>query len=99
MVHRLKGRQAVYLVDVPADWKPQRLWDVPPSFSRGELYAKNLKPKEALGFARTHNKNEVQAIQAGRGTGKWAIVSKHLRPRWRNHPLQAAVQAVKGGAQ
>ncbi|MFH1923802.1 MAG: hypothetical protein ABIP48_28420 [Planctomycetota bacterium] len=56
MGHILRGRQRVYVVTVPDDWRPQRLWDAPPTFAAGQLVAKNLRPTEAAGFCRTHNK-------------------------------------------
>ena len=89
MVHKYRGREAVFLVYPPTDWKPQRFWSIPPSFTGGELHAKNLVMREALGFARIHNKQAVQSQQQGNALGKWAIVSRCLRPRYR---------PAKGGA-
>lgn len=63
MTRRLKGKQAVYLVSVPTDWKPQRLWDRPPAFSQGVLHARNLTPRDAIGFARSFNKGAVDRLQ------------------------------------
>ena len=91
-MNRLRGKQAVYLVCVPPNWKPQRLWDCPPSFSEGVLHARNLTPRDALGFARSFNKGAVDCLQRGEPS-QWAIVSKYIRPKYRQR-----VATVKGGA-
>lgn len=84
---RLRGRQAVYLVTVPPDWKPQRLWDWPPTFTDGQLVAKNLPPASALGYCRTYNKNRVEAQQqGGEPIGTWALYVRHLKPNWQGQP-------------
>jgi len=93
MAPRYRGRQAVYLVTVPGDWKPSSPWSVPPSFASGELYAGNLPMYQAQGFARTFNKRQIQARMPD---GKWAIVSRHLKARRHGlHPL--AVAEIGGG--
>ncbi|MFH1266677.1 MAG: hypothetical protein ABIK89_13185 [Planctomycetota bacterium] len=96
MGHILRGRQRVYLVTVPDDWRPQRLWDAPPTFAAGQLVAKNLRPTEAAGFCRTHNKQRLEASQRGEPVGTWALYCRHLRPRWHNRPGQSP--KAKGGA-
>ncbi len=91
-----KGRQAVYLGIVPADWKPCSFWSVPPSFTGVELYEKNLPMWQALGYARTFNKSQIQNRLPGR---KWAIVSRHLRARrYGEHPDAVAKRMGKGVA-
>lgn len=95
MGQTLKGRQAVYLVDVPPGWKPQNLWHVLPGFTSGELHAKNLSMQSALGFARIHNKAAVERLQAGQ-PATWAIVCRHLRPSWRDRSQRSA--DARGGA-
>jgi len=89
-----RGRQATYVVNVPADWKPQRPWTFPPTFSSGELIAKNLSASEARGFASAHNAAELKRIQSGRPTGRWAIVVRHLKPNYHGDRHLAG----KGGA-
>jgi len=92
MAQRYRGRQAVYLVTVPADWKPSSPWSVPPSFENGEVYAKNLPMYQAQGFARTFNKRQIEDRMPGR---KWAVVSKHLQAR--RHGLHPLAVAETGG--
>lgn len=83
MASRSKGRQAVYLVSPPPDWKPQRPWDFPPSFSTGQLVAKNLTPQTAAGYARTANKATLERFQRDKTPiDKWAIVGRHLKANW-----------------
>ena len=91
MVNRLKGKEAVYLVTPAPGWKPQRLWDWPPSFSQGVLHARNLAHRDAIGYARSHNKGAVERLQSGQPS-QWAVVSHYLRPKYR--PAVA-----KGGTQ
>ncbi|MGI6417269.1 MAG: hypothetical protein ACOX1P_16530 [Thermoguttaceae bacterium] len=94
MAPRSKGRQAVYLVVPPPDWKPQRLWDFPPSFSDGEIVARNLTPQTAAGYARTHNKAALERQQRQKlPIDKWAIVGRHLKANW-----HGSRQPEKGGS-
>ncbi len=95
MSPRHKGRQAVYLGVVPIDWKPCSLWSVPPSLSDVELYEKNLSMRDALGYARAHNKRE---LQNNRGNRRWAVVSRHLRARCAcEHPDAIDKRRAGGG--
>ncbi|MCX7429021.1 MAG: hypothetical protein NTW96_25765 [Planctomycetia bacterium] len=88
------GRQAVYIGTLPETFKPQRVWDVPPSLTSVELYAKNLSMEQAAGFARTFNKAQMELPPPGR---RWALVVKHLKTRGHGeHP--DAIRARKGGA-
>jgi len=83
MTHRLRGRQAVYLCRVPDDFRPQRLWHYPDRILGATLHAKNLRPADAAGFCRLHNKQQLEAFQRGEPIATWAIYSRHLRPSWR----------------
>ncbi len=97
MSHR-KGKQSVYLVTPPPGWKPQNVWDCIPSFTEGSLHAKNLTPRDAIGFARSFNKGAVARLQQGESS-QWAIVGKYIRPSWRGKPadpLAAALDACDG---
>lgn len=96
MVNRLKGKQAVYLILPTPDWKPQRLWDFPPSFTAGVLHARNLTPRDAVGFARGYNKGAVECLQRGE-PHQWAIVVRYTRPSWRG-ATPAILPDLKGGA-
>ena len=88
-----RAKQAVYIVTAPPDYKPQRPWDVLPSFLSGELYAKNLTMNAAHGIARTFNALALRDHCHGKWDRRWAIVSKHLKSRRHGrHPL-----AAKGG--
>jgi len=89
------SRAAVYLVDVPHDWRPQRPWTFPPEFTGGRLASKNLALSDAMGYATAHNKAELAAIEhGGRRTNQWAIVARHLRRR----PSTRTATRVAGGA-
>ena len=83
MTRRLRGHQAVYLVTPPPGWKPQRLWDFPPEFTTGQLVARNLRPADAAGYARSHNKAAIEQSQRGEPIATWAIYARQLRPNWR----------------
>jgi len=93
MVNRLKGKTAVYLVSPAPDWKPQRLWDFPPSFTEGVLHARNLRPRDAIGFARSFNKGATEALQRGEPS-QWAIVVRYVRPRYRPRPVDPLAEAL-----
>jgi hypothetical protein len=89
MASRGKGRQAVFLVKVPADWKPQNYWHYPPVILCGELIAKNLTPMDAAGHARTHNRAQIQRLQQHKlPIETWAIVGRQLKPNWHDRSGQ-----------
>jgi len=93
-----KGGAAVYICAVQPTFRPQRLWDTPDEILTGKLYAKNLTISVALDFARVHNAPQVQAlIHDRRPIESWAIVARHLKPEYRDHPLRAVGQT--GGAE
>ncbi len=96
MSPRYRGRQAVFIGTPPDDWSPTSFWSVPPSLVDLVCYERNVSMLSALGFARTHNKRELQIDKAHR---KWAIVSRHLRARRPGeHPDSVAKRrAAKGG--
>jgi hypothetical protein len=91
MVRRLKGKQAVFTVRPAPDWRPQRLWDWPPTFTSGRLVTKNLHPRDAAGAARTINKVAMEQAARGEPIDKWALYVRYIRPKYR--PLQGQ----KGG--
>jgi hypothetical protein len=71
-----KGRESVFLVVLPEDYKPQRPWDVPDGFTAAELFIKNVAMSQARSFCRLYNWRQ---IQRGLPDRRWAIVSRHLR--------------------
>ena len=73
-------KAAVYLVTVPADWKPQRPWDYPPTFEGGELYVKNVSGTQAAGAAFAFNKKAIGDSMKDR---RWAIAARWVRQKWR----------------
>jgi hypothetical protein len=81
---------SVMIVRVPEDFEPQRPWTLPPNFSDGELYAKNLTHTCAQGFANTFNKRQ---LEDGIPDRRWAIaiISSRkagnglLRQVWEQH--------------
>jgi hypothetical protein len=94
---KITGGTAVFICTVSPVFKPQRCWDVPDEILSARLHAKNLSMPVALDFARVHNIAQVQALaQDHRPIESWAIVMRHLKPEWKNHPLR--VDAQEGGA-
>ena len=79
---RKKDRQSIYLITTPAEFRPQRPWDTPPSFVTAELYVANVGLFDAVGFARVHNCNQLRRLQANNGQWDrhWAVVIRHLKP-------------------
>ena len=84
-----RGKQAVYVATLPDAYRPQRPWDVPPSFSQAELRAKNLTMSEAHGFARAFNKAQLAGGLVDR---RWAFVLKHLKSQRHNECTEPAVR-------
>lgn len=81
MTH-LRRPTIVFLVRVPVDWKPQRIWNVPPEILSGESIA-SLPASEALIMARRHNRTQLQRVQQRKPIETWAIACRPLRPfRW-----------------
>jgi len=74
-------KQSVFLCRVPETFRPQRPWTVPEEVLSATLHAKNLTVPDANGFARAHNKRQVQAVMEGKPVESWAIVSRGLKPR------------------
>jgi len=81
MSHRPNRRQTVFLARVPADWKPQRPWSVPPAILSAERLAHNVSMIEAVALARAHNRSQLQRVYRRLPVESWAIVAKYLRPR------------------
>jgi len=77
--HHCKGRQAVYIVDTPTDWKPTSCWSFPPTILAGELYVKNVNEAGAFGFAQTFNQAALKSLYANRFNGRWALAARHLK--------------------
>ena len=87
------GRQAIFLVKPPEDWKPQRPWSVPPAFTDGVLVAAKKSPREAASYARLHNKQALERQQRTKEPiPTWAVVFRFLKASWHGTP------APKGGA-
>jgi hypothetical protein len=67
---RLRGCNAVLIVVLPEGFVPRSVWDIPPMFSKGEVYARRLPLYMAQGFAWTYNKHQLAEQIPDR---KWAI--------------------------
>ena len=76
-----RDKQAVFILKTPASFTPQRVWDVPPGFATGELYARNLSMREALNFCRTFNRRAIfDREQDTTGWNhEWAITMRYLK--------------------
>ena len=70
MSSSLKGRQSVYIIDLPVGWQPQSPFATPEVFHAGEAYARKLPAYAAIGFALAFNKHQLANRLADR---KWAI--------------------------
>ena len=75
------GKQAVFLVHCPMDWKPRSCWDFPPRILAGELYVRNIGAGDAFGFARAFNQAALKAVYENAFDGRWALSVRHLRSR------------------
>lgn len=80
-------RTAVYLLAVPATFRPQSPWEFPPVVLHAELYAKNLSRHDARGFARAFNKAAIASRLADR---QWAMAAHFIRPCRRHLNVTAA---------
>ncbi len=95
MSPRHRGRQAVFIGTPPDDWNPSSLWSVPPSLIDLTCFERNLAMPTALGFARAHNKKQ---LQNGKGHRRWAIVSRHLKAKCPcEHPDAVAKRTARKG--
>jgi len=84
MASKAGGRQAVFLVTPPDDWKPERPWSFPPFFANGQLVATRQTAAEAAGFARLYNKRALEQFQRDKEpVTSWAVVFRHLKPNWK----------------
>ena len=89
------NRTAVYIVTTPPEFRPQRPWTVPDSFSNATLFAKNQSVTDGRRFARMFNAKQVQLCETRQWDHRWAIVSSCCRPStWKEDGTQ---QTVKGG--
>jgi len=71
-----RAKDAVFLVQVPVDFHPQRPWDLPDRADSIEVYVKNIAITHALGFCRTFN---LRQMKLGLPDRLWAIPVKHTR--------------------
>jgi hypothetical protein len=77
------GRQAVYVVTPPSEWKPQRPWSLPPTFTDGRLIGNKQSPADAAGFARLFNKDAMEISQRTKQPiAQWAVVFRYLKASW-----------------
>lgn len=67
---KLRGANSVIVIVLPEGFVPRSVWDVPPCFSAGEIYARRIPLYMAQGFAWTFNKHQLQERIPGR---KWAL--------------------------
>lgn len=89
MADRKRSFASVLIVQLPEDFKPQRPWSMPPTFSGGELYATQLTHAGATGFANTFN---TRQLQDGLPHRRWAIAIMSVRKPGRATMLEALEQ-------
>ncbi len=89
MADRKRSFASVMIIQLPEDFKPQRPWNMPPSFSGGELYATQLTHSGATRFANTFNKRQ---LQDGLPDRRWAIAVMSVRKPGRVTMLEAFEQ-------
>lgn len=86
----------LYIVVAGPEFKPQRPWSVPESFTEARLYKSHLLLHVARWEARKFNKRQVQLQCRRAWAGEWMIVSACCRrSAWCENSQTAA---AKGGA-
>jgi hypothetical protein len=81
-----KPYNAVIIVTVPDDWRPTRVFHLPPSFSEAKYYAKRLPLHMAIEVARTYNRQRLLEANAGQPIGTWALQIRALKTRSFGNP-------------
>jgi hypothetical protein len=102
-----KPYHAVLFVTVPADWRPTRVFHLPPSFSEAKYYAKRLPLHMAIEIARAYNRARLLEANAGQPIGTWCLQVRALKthgygsPHSRQTPRDPAstrsMTVAKGG--
>lgn len=65
-----KGRYVVYIIDLPAGFRPQTVHQVPDVLTGANAYARKLPAYAALGFVVAYNKRKLANRLTDR---KWAV--------------------------
>ena len=90
------NRTAIFVVTAPPDFRPQRAWTLPDTFTSATLHMKNLSVHQARQFVRLFNARQVQLLERGEWDHLWMIVSSCVRPsKW---TLNAQPAGEKRGA-
>lgn len=79
MSRKSYARTALYVVQTPEEFCPDRPWTVPDAFSDAKLYMKNLSVHEARRFCRLFNERQVQLYCKHQWDRTWMIVSSCCR--------------------
>ncbi len=77
---------AVLIVTVPPDWRPSRVFHLPPTFSEARYFAKRLPLPMAIEVARTYNRNRLTEANAGQPVGTWCMQIRALKTRSFGNP-------------
>jgi len=72
---------AVLLVTVPADWRPTRVFHLPPTFTDARYYATRLHINAAIEVCRTHNADKLTLAEADQPVGQWMFHVRELKTR------------------
>ena len=80
-----KPYHAVLVVGVPDDWRPTRVFHLPPSFSDVRYYAKRLPLYIAIEVARRYNADRLRNNPHG-SPGTWCLQIRALKTRCFGNP-------------
>ncbi len=70
-----KPYHAVILVTVPADWRPSRVFHLPPTFTEARFYSRRLPLGIAIEVAKSYNRDRMHENPIG----TWAFTIRALK--------------------
>jgi hypothetical protein len=73
-----KPHNAVLIVTVPGDWKPQRYHNLPPEILSSRYYARGNPIHISLAIAEAYNR---ERLRPGKWDGTWALMIRTLKTR------------------
>lgn len=84
----------VYVVQTGSDFAPVNPWDLPKTFTAGEIHARGALGR-VIPVVKEFNAARLAEKALGKWSGQWAVLVRYLRPR----VLPATLVArTKGGA-
>jgi hypothetical protein len=90
---------AVLAVETPPDWKPEKVFHLPPYFSNARYYACRVGMTEAIEICRAHNQNRIKEQQStGATIGTWLLHIRELKTRAYGNVLNMRQTAADPGS-